>query len=432
MIKKLIAASIAISLSSYALAAEATEKEDLSLYVGQVTTVPAAKISRIAVGNGKLLKTSILKNSILLIGEAAGTGEMHVWFKDGTEKLYHINVSASDTANSYQQLSQILKEIPDVQIKRVNDHNVISGSLTKENLDRVKGISELFPQTINLTKEEDVAMKKMVVLKVQIMEFKTNALKNLGINWSQTIDGPRFGVYGDVYGNKQVKTTGVPAGAYSIGAIGDGTLDQTPIKGIKGMVGISSILTSKINLAVTDGNARSLASPELSTRSGGEAKFLAGGEIPIITSSQLGQTITYKEYGIKLDIKPVADDNGNVIAAVKAEVSAVDPASTVGGYPAFLTRSSETIFNIRDGQTVAISGLVNSNISKNVNGLAGLKDLPILGALFRSKDFISDQTELVFFVTPMILDPNYLNQAADMTNKIDEMNKKVEEVITNK
>lgn len=428
MIKKVLVAIVVFSLHLYANAD--TGVEDLSLYVGQVKTVPATGISRIAVGNGKLLKTSVLKDSILVIAETAGTGEMRVWFKNGSEKHYHINVSAADTANNYQQLSQILKEIPNANLKRVNDHNVVSGDLTKENLERVKSIAELFPQTINLTKEEDVSMKKMVILKVRIMEYKTNALKNLGFNWTTTFDGPRIGLYGDGYGNNSVKMTGVPtSNGSSIGAIGEASIDTAQVKGVRGMLGISSIITSKLNLAVTNGDAKNIAQPELSTRSGGEAKFLAGGEVPIVASSQLGQTVTYKEYGIKLEIKPVADDGGNVIAAVKAEISNVDPATTVQGFSGFLTRSSETIFNIKDGQTVAISGLVNSEMSKNINGVAGFKDIPLLGALFRNKDFRNNETELVFFVTPIIVDPNHLNQIDELNSKTYEMEQKTEEMI---
>jgi pilus assembly protein CpaC len=419
----LISIFLLISLPLDVLALEKVVKQNkLSMYVGEVRVIQATGVDRIAVGNGKLVSTSVLTNQLLMIAEGAGSGEIHVWFKNGKEEHYHVNVSASDTSNSYEQLDAILKAIPSVKLTRIGDHNVITGDLSKENLDRLDSVVKIFPQTINMAKEEDVAMKKMVIIRVKIMEFKTNALKNLGINWTSSIDGPRIGVYGDVVSNSTAKVSD----ATGFSAIGTGDLTTMEVKGLKATVGLASLITSKINLALNSGDATILAAPELSTRSGGEAKFLAGGEVPIVTTSNIGPTVTYKEYGIKLNIKPIADQIGNVMASVKAEVSSVDSSTTAGGFPGFLSRSSETIFNIKDGQTVAISGLISQETSKDVNGLAGLSSIPLFGELFKSTNRRNSQTEMVVFVTPSVVDPTSEVESSVARGRIDKMQEKID------
>lgn len=379
---------------------EQVKKTMINLVVGQVKLIPATDITRVAVGNGKLVTTSVLPGQILMLAEAAGDSNMHIWFKNGTESSYQIHVSPSDTQANREQLQAVLKGIVGTHIDRVGDYNIITGELSRENMARVAAVAKLFPETLNMTQEEDVAMKKMVYMKVQIMEYKSNALKNIGLSWDQQINGPQAGVYGDIVRNNAFK---LPADARFNTYTED--MSKAPVNGLRGYLGLASIITSKINLAVNSGDAFVLAEPELSTRSGGEAKFLAGGEIPLVSSSANGTTVTYKEYGIRLNIKPVADVRGNVVAQIKAEVSSVDPSVTAGGFPGFLTRSSESVINVSSGQTLAISGLVDSQMSKDIGRLAGLSELPVLGGLFKSTNFRNNKSELVIFVTPVVVDP---------------------------
>jgi len=145
----------------------------------------------------------------------------------------------------------------------------------------------------------------------------------------------------------------------------------------------------------------------LSTRSGGEAKFLAGGQIPIVTAGALGATtVTYKDYGIKLNIKPVADDQDNISASITTEVSDIDPRfQAVQGNPGFLMRSTESEINVKSGQTIVISGLVDQRSSSSINKFPFLGDVPILGVLFKSENFRNNRSDLVIFVTPVVTDP---------------------------
>ncbi len=172
-------------------------------------------------------------------------------------------------------------------------------------------------------------------------------------------------------------------------------------------LGISTRLGSVIDLLVKNGDARLLAEPKLTCRSGGEAEFLAGGEIPLPITGDDGEvSVEFKDYGVILRMQPTIDAAGYIDTDVEVEVSAIDPSVTVQSIPGFLTRRTHTDMNLRQGQTLVISGLLSSRSSGDLEKVPGLGDLPILGELFRSRAFRSDETELVVFVTPHLIDPD--------------------------
>ncbi len=172
-----------------------------------------------------------------------------------------------------------------------------------------------------------------------------------------------------------------------------------------GFVGIGFSLSSLINALVNSGDAVVLARPRLSSRSGGKASFLAGGEIPIPIASGLGTTsVEFKPFGIKLDIAPHVDNQGNISADIDTEISAGDNSVQVQGTPGFTTRKTSTQVAMRVGQTLVISGLVSHELSDASNQVAGLGELPIIGRLFSSSSFRNRKTELVIFVTPQVYD----------------------------
>jgi len=170
--------------------------------------------------------------------------------------------------------------------------------------------------------------------------------------------------------------------------------------------GIASNVTSRINFLASNGDAVTLAEPVLTAANGGSANFLAGGEVPYPTRDENGNTVVdFKEYGIKLDVSPQIDSMGNVRTLIDTEISQIDPAVSVQGAPGLLTRRAQTQVNVRSGETIVISGLLTSENSKDVDMLPGLGKLPILGALFKSKNVRNSVSELVIFVTPEVVDP---------------------------
>ncbi|MFM6927720.1 MAG: pilus assembly protein [Bdellovibrio sp.] len=152
-----------------------------------------------------------------------------------------------------------------------------------------------------------------------------------------------------------------------------------------------------------NGIGKILASPNIMCRSGKEAEFLAGGEFPIKIMNYKVQDIVWKRYGILLRVKPKADSAGRISLSIETEVSTIDKATGVDGIPGILTNRVSSHFDLTRPQTIALSGLLKNEDSENSQGLPMLSRLPIIGALFSSKEFRDNRTELVIFVRPEIL-----------------------------
>jgi pilus assembly protein CpaC len=389
------------------------------MYVGEVRTLPINAVQRVAVGNGKVITTTVLDKEMLVLAENQGETGMQIWFKDGSVRRYTVRVTLADLAHTQQQLARILDGVPGVRVERMGDFVVITGATTRLNLQRIAIVAGQFKQVLNMAREEEVTMRKMVYLRVQIIEFKRAALENIGIKWNALMTGPSFGFAWDVITSggftARQNDPGLAGSVPGAAAPGAPPGSQPPVltslpprvSPPRAYLGIATSILSQINLAVQQGDAYILATPELSTRSGGEAKFLAGGQIPIVTpaSGLNPATVQYKDYGIQLSINPVTDERNNIMAIIKTELSTIDPATGTPGQPGFLTRKTDSEINVRDGETIVLSGLVNADMSNQVDKLPWLGDLPIFGALFRSTNFRNNRSDLVIFVTPMVVDP---------------------------
>jgi pilus assembly protein CpaC len=166
--------------------------------------------------------------------------------------------------------------------------------------------------------------------------------------------------------------------------------------------------TAALEFLETEGLARTLAEPRLVTMSGKEASFLAGGEFPIPVAQGDGTfEVEYKEFGVGLVFTPVVMSDGRISLRVAPNVSEItDYQTTQGGvYPILNTRKLETNVELHDGQTLALAGLLQDNLSEQVRKIPGLGDIPILGALFRSTSYLQRKTELLIAVTPHLVSP---------------------------
>jgi Flp pilus assembly secretin CpaC len=154
------------------------------------------------------------------------------------------------------------------------------------------------------------------------------------------------------------------------------------------------------------GEATVVAEPRLSCRSGGAARFVAGGEIPVPVVNGVGSTdVEYREYGVILDIKPIADASGAIFARIETELSQIDGAQRVNGVPGLLKRRSTTDVNLRSGETLVIAGLANRQRSTDDAGLPGLVRIPGAGRLFGTRGQRGEESEIVIFLTPRIAAP---------------------------
>lgn len=164
---------------------------------------------------------------------------------------------------------------------------------------------------------------------------------------------------------------------------------------------------SLLQALVTDNKAKVLAEPTISTNSGEPANFLAGGEFPVPVSNVNGQvTVTYRQFGIQLNLLPTVTDKGTIHMQVSPEVSSLDPQAgiTINGFniPGLRTRRSRTVLEMRDGQYFVLSGLYNEDMTDVVGRTPILGQIPILGALFSSKAYQKKQTEMIIVIHPEI------------------------------
>lgn len=359
----------------------------LEMFRGEVRIlhVPGT-IKRIAIGNGKLLNANVVDGKLMLLGEEAGITSLVVWNGKGIALHTTVRVGKGEMNASVDQLRAVLRSVSGLRVDPVGPNIVLSGVVHRDMAPIVKAATQDMKNVIDTTTvDEGDALKKTVHFKVQIMELTRNAQRNLGIAWDSSFNGPQIA--------------------------GSATFASGAQKALRAgtnyfLAGIASDITSRINFAVDNGDAYILATPELNTKSGGTATFLAGGEVPIPKAGALGTTdVEYKPYGIKLNINPVVDANNVISAHLTTEISQIDPSVTYGGMPGFLTRNTSSDISMRAGETLAISGLVSADALNDSTGMPFLGGLPIIGHLFRSDAFRAKKSDLVIFVTPVISDP---------------------------
>jgi pilus assembly protein CpaC len=404
-VKKIL---ITFFLAIITMAAHAVDS--VSMFVGEIKILEVGSIERVAVGNGGLLSTSMLENGqLLLLAEKEGETTVHIWYSDGAESDLKVQIVTNDNARVLQELRTLLSDLSEVEVKQVGERIFITGSLLTSDNELLGTIKTAYPQLIDLTRKFDppasalvLPSQKMIYMNVKITEFNTTKLTELGVNWADFINGPSAGLIGDGVRNDSFNVRSDTDLLPNIGALaGIPSAIGSPL----GYLGIASEITSRINLLVQTGDAVILAEPKLSSRSGGKAEFLAGGEIPVISAAGLGSTnVEYKEFGIKLEIEPVVDSLDNIMARVATEVSAVDQSNAVDGVPAFITRKTSTDISMKDNETLVLSGLVDRSFGNSIDKFPLLGDIPILGALFRSTRWNNNLTELVIFVTPTVYD----------------------------
>lgn len=394
--------------------------ELIDLYVGEVKILKVGDIKRIAVGNAGILSTSMLNNGqLLIIAEGVGDTNVHIWFNNGQESDVTVRIKEGygTLAQKLAEVKELLREVEGLNVRIVGDRIVLSGNVDDTFSQAISTVQEAFPELMDLTRKLDptqndvleLPVNKMVFMNTKITEFNKNFLENLGIEWdNRGITGPAAAFALDGVTNSSFRATPSPTPSFNDKLnVDDGGTPAALINQATsafGYFGIASEITSRIDFAVDSGNAIILAEPRLATRSGGEAKFLAGGEFPIEISNINGTTIEFKEFGVKLNISPEVDQKNNIRASVMTEISAIDNSVAVNDVPGLLTRRTETQVSMKSGETLVLSGLINQQVSKDISKVAFLGDIPILGELFKSESFRDQKTELVIFVTPTVFD----------------------------
>ena len=393
---------------AFAQSGQEAHDETLEIIAGQTDILAFRGVRRVSIGDDDLLDVKVLADAgqILLIGKNPGVTDLRVWLRDGRQTSFVVQVLKQVPAKVLSQVEANLLGIEGVRARLAGDQVVIEGrSLREEDYERVKAIAEQYGAT-NFVSPGGINLRGMVLLDVKVIEVRKSSLKDIGINWADFASGPSYSYLGDFGNNSLFRGTGLPPGA--IGG-------QLPLNAGSGnpFFGISTSITSVLDLLIRNGNARTLAEPKLTCVSGEQAEFLAGGEVPIpVTDADGALNVQFKQFGIILNMAPIADPSGFIATNVEVEVSNIDPTVVVLGIPGFVTRRTITSMNVREGQTMVISGLLNSERSKDVDKFPVLGSVPVIGELFKSREFRNNETELVVLVTPSLVDPDHeINQA---------------------
>lgn len=402
---------IALSALTVCCVATAADKKKLYLSVGQIKTLDVGSVVRIAVGQDQVLTATAMDNGeIVLIPNAAGETDLVIWREGGRSSEYSITVLPRDMNSQKRIIDSILKSYPTLETRVGGDQIIIEGTVDPSAVDAINSLADSLPNTVALITPM-FTKKDMISIEVTVLEIDKTYRREIGIRWGDIAEGPTLAAIGSFSPNKFFNNVGQGLnGAQNNGLdgsfIGD-YLSRVPVddSNYVSFGGIASTLTSSIQLIEENGAGRILSEPVLSARSGEQARFFAGGEVPFQVIGPLGQpTIDFFDFGVILEIAPISDGKGNILTRVNAEVSTLDNSVAVGGVPGKLTRQTESTINVLDGQTIAISGLVLVNDNVNSDEIPFLGRIPILGNLFKSKAFNERRTELIILVTPRVVD----------------------------
>jgi pilus assembly protein CpaC len=262
------------------------------------------------------------------------------------------------------------KSLTSVEVHEQNDELSLSSS-TKKKDERaaINKVAEKWGLSA-VESNQNIELKPMIEINIVIAEMKKNSARSLGLQ--------------------------LP-GTYSATIL--------PSSDLSSFATNFDALTPQFHASLLESMGKVLANPRLLCRSGEVAHFVAGGEIPIKVKSKFEVGVVWKKYGVILDITPTADLNEGISAGLVTEISLLDSAHTVEGIPGLLTNRIETHFDLRGSKTIALSGLIKSETGRDSNSIPILGEIPIIGELFKSRDFKENRTELVVFVTPKIISP---------------------------
>lgn len=442
------------------MCAPAMSQEELVLTLGQQKTILAPNVARVAVGNPRVADVKALTSSKQILVTAVGVGRTNVliWDRKNNERSVPILVLSRDLNEVINEVRGLLGAMEGIEVKAAGTRVVINGAaLRTEDLKRIEKIADMYPQVTNLVTLSPVVLD--IITNMINEELKRAGMVNV---WAQRMGGQIL-LDGDVASEIDKEKAQMIASAYTpntksfikVGVMLDKmvnvSVDFVEVsKGAEMNLGVNwgdalsfggelaaggglqGALTGAYKLAagklagaikMNQGNnmCRVLYQPKLLCRSGNTAKFLAGGEVPIPIVTAETTSVEYKNYGLILNISPVVDKHDNVSLKIEIENSTIAEYSPQG-LPNFRTSRVETVVNLKSGETVALSGLVRSEDSKAVSKVPGLGSIPVLGELFKSRDFKDGKSQLLVFVTPqMVVSSDTKESIADIKDQYDSM-----------
>lgn len=430
----------AAALAAAALTASCTATayayvQPIYLEINQSYYLPQTSvIKRVAVSNPAIADVVVVsKREINIIAKQNGTTSLTIWTTNGMRQEFTVNVNPSDTGTALAIQKAI--GLPHVQVQKVGDKILLRGTVrnqyektlafrvasmyTKQANEKMnqRNIKMGSGQTsdggvgTDINTEEGTDSSENVInllemvnpdqinIEAMVLEIRVKDAEELGERYASV----------DPSADNTSSTTLGSVGQFYFGE----TYGAQRSKGShwysrNWLFAHFSQINAQLNLLITEGKARVISRPNITTMSGKTAGIFIGGEVPYPRRENNSTTTDYKKYGVQLDLrKPVVDTSGNITAELDATVSRLDweNAVTADGFraPALKTRQATTTVNIPSGMTMAIGGLLNSEDSKTLSKVPLLGDIPILGELFKYHNNSHEDTELLILITPRVV-----------------------------
>jgi pilus assembly protein CpaC len=378
----------------------------LSLGVGKSIVVDLPRdIKDVLVADPKIANAVVRSaQRAYIIGAAVGQTNI-VFFDSAGQQIAAYDIAVKRDLNGARTaLRQILPN-SDIQIDGLGDGVILSGTASSPIEAQQAGdlAARLAGGADKVLNNVVVRGRDQVMLKVTVAEVARSIIKQLGIDLSGQLN---YGTAVVNFNNSNPFT------------INNGPL--VPGNAITTSFGSTPSVSATIRAMESAGVVRTLAEPNLTAISGESATFISGGEFPIPTGvtcqtttggaiGQCMQTVSFKKFGISLNFTPVVLTEGRISLRVMTEVSEVSNENALNGgqggttIPSIKTRRAETTLEIPSGGSMAMAGLIQDQTKQAINGLPGLAQIPVLGTLFRSRDYVNNQTELMVLVTPYVV-----------------------------
>jgi pilus assembly protein CpaC len=406
----------------------------VALKVGKSTLLRlAGPIERMSVGNPAVADVTLVSpREVYVLGKALGTTNLIVWRRQGGVSVMDLAVDL-DASVLETRLRELFPDERSVVVRAAADAVVLSGTVASvERVDAMVQVAEAFVRTASRGLTLPIAAGDREVAPGQALSVGTvgsrsgeNTTRNAAlrvVNLLRVTSPQQVMLEVKVAEVSKTLLDRLGVGVNATRSRGDWrySILTDLLSGSSGLLGVTRIDDAiRIDAERRDGLIRVLAEPNIVSISGQEASFLAGGKIFIPVSRNNSVTgvptitLEEKEYGVGLKFTPTVLEGDRINLRVAPEVSELSqtgsPFTTVGGVtailPSFTTRRAQTTVQLRDGQSFAIAGLIKNNLNETIKRFPVLGDLPILGALFRSSEFQTDRSELLFVVTPRLVKP---------------------------
>ena len=364
-------------------------------------------IRRVSIAKAEIADVTVVSPKQLMVtGKAPGETTLIYWTAAGVPTSVDVNVWVENGVRK-----NLEKIVPGekFEMSGTPETMILTGSVSSETAQHrlVESAKAYTKNVVNLLAVERV---EQVMLQVRVAEVDRKTVKELGFNFL-------------VDGNNTMRGASSPPNPFTnffgdlrntdLSKVGPNTSFSDAVNLFVAKPGMFPKFAAFIHALHDRGAIKVLAEPNLIVANGGEGKFLAGGEFPVVYNTSnggtAGTTVIYKEFGVRLNFQPKISPNGEIALKIYQEVSELDFTNAVvmTGFsiPSLKSRKAESSLQLGDGQTFALAGLIGNNISKQVSKIPLLGDLPILGPLFRSTRYQNQETELVILVTPTLIRP---------------------------